>query len=49
MSLGVHIGSDLELHLLWFIVILTSAVKGRELQGADEYYLKGEEPDVQYS
>jgi len=44
VSLGVHIGTDLELHFLWWIVILTSAVKGRELEEADAYYLEGSEP-----
>ena len=44
-SLGVHIGRDIELHLLWWIVMLTDADRGRELEEADEWYLKGVEPD----
>lgn len=45
VSLGVHIGQDIELHLLWWIVMLMPAWKGRELQEADRYYLEGIEPD----
>jgi len=45
ISFGVHIGRDIELHLLWWIVILMSTEKGRELEEADKYYLEGIEPD----
>jgi hypothetical protein len=44
VSLGVHIGRDLELHLLWWIVMLLSRERGYELEEADRWYLKGEEP-----
>lgn len=44
MSLGVHIGSEVELHLLWWIVILSSAEWARGMQEADEYYCDGIEP-----
>lgn len=45
VSLGVHVGRDIELHMLWFIVILTSREKGKGLEEADRYYLEGIEPD----
>jgi hypothetical protein len=45
VSLGVHIGRDIELHLLWFIVILMGAEKGKALEDADKWYQKGIEPD----
>lgn len=44
-SLGVHVGSDVELHLLWWIVMLMPAWRGRELEEADRYYQEGIEPE----
>jgi len=45
ISLGFHIGNDVELHFINDIWILTSREKGKELEEADRYYLEGIEPD----
>ena len=44
LSFGVHIGRDLELHFLWWILMLMPEGKGKDLEEADNYYLKGIEP-----
>ena len=45
VSLGVHVGAEVELHLGWCILIVSSAEWARGMEEADRYYLEGIEPE----
>ena len=45
VSLGVHVGAEVELHVGWCILIVSSAEWARGMEEADRYYLEGIEPE----